>query len=317
MASSLQLLSNLSYQYPLKLITPNPSTLLINRKNVHFVFILNYGGGIVAGDCACLEVNQAKHTRLVLFTQGSTKIFKSPDPFIISSQNIRMKLGQKAFTFYLPEPVQPFSNSSYKQSLIVQVESSIQKSMHQDEFYANVFICDWVSNGRSARNEHWHLRDYTSTIELWNVSDGQRHLLIRDNLSLKNDHGNLRHTEVYNRFNNSGIFGTIIIHGPGLSSLGCFFTDEFKYLRKTEAEIYGPTTSGPINNNYLEEERFRRQRLERLYGVCWTVSFVRNVFVIKFSAKSTEGAKGWLKAMLIAEGTVAREFGERAFMPLS
>ena len=77
-------LRTVSYQYPLKLVAPDPlpppehvSIPTDSPKLVHTVFLLTYGGGIVAGDTIDLEVQLDSNTRLILLTQGSTKIFKT------------------------------------------------------------------------------------------------------------------------------------------------------------------------------------------------------------------------------------------------
>src|ERR1700751_667251 len=66
-----QVLSTLSFQYPLKLISPRlpgqPCTSL---------FMMSYGGGLVGGDKIDLSVNVQSGSKLALLTQGSTKIFK-------------------------------------------------------------------------------------------------------------------------------------------------------------------------------------------------------------------------------------------------
>src|ERR1700726_1300207 len=66
-----QVLSTLSYQYPLKLISPRglgqPCTS---------VFMMSYGGGLVGGDKIDLSVTIQEDCKLALLTQGSTKIFK-------------------------------------------------------------------------------------------------------------------------------------------------------------------------------------------------------------------------------------------------
>src|SRR5579859_799366 len=66
-----QVLSTLSFQYPLKLISPRglgqPCTS---------VFMMSYGGGLVGGDQIDLSVNVQAGCKLALLTQGSTKIFK-------------------------------------------------------------------------------------------------------------------------------------------------------------------------------------------------------------------------------------------------
>src|SRR5271155_276471 len=74
-----QILTSLDYQYPLKLIAPDSHNSPEEPHHaVTLVFLLTYGGGLVGGDQVKLDVELEPDTRLVLVTQGSTKIFKSP-----------------------------------------------------------------------------------------------------------------------------------------------------------------------------------------------------------------------------------------------
>lgn len=63
-------MSSLAFTYPLKLISPpcHPSARCV------LVFMLTYGGELVAGDSVDLHVDVCPGARLGLVTQGSTKI---------------------------------------------------------------------------------------------------------------------------------------------------------------------------------------------------------------------------------------------------
>src|SRR5579859_6026690 len=66
-----QVLSSLSFQYPLKLISPR-----LAGQPCTSVFMMSYGGGLVGGDQIDLSIRVEKGCKLALLTQGSTKIFK-------------------------------------------------------------------------------------------------------------------------------------------------------------------------------------------------------------------------------------------------
>lgn len=57
-------LSELSYSYPLKLLSPR-----LSLPEVAVVYVLTYGGGLVAGDVVDLHVNIKDGRSLVLLTQ--------------------------------------------------------------------------------------------------------------------------------------------------------------------------------------------------------------------------------------------------------
>ena len=78
---STQSLTTFSYQYPLKLISPDSHTITTtNSQTTHpitTIFLLTYGGGLLPTDHINLSITLNSSTRLALLTQGSTKIFKS------------------------------------------------------------------------------------------------------------------------------------------------------------------------------------------------------------------------------------------------
>jgi len=180
LAPDAPVLKTVSYQYPLKLIAPEPLpppdyvSLADTPRLVHTVYLLTYGGGIVAGDSIDLDVHLDKKTRLLLLTQGSTKIFKTEDAQIVSHQRMNVHLKDGAALVYLPDPVQPFAQTAFSQSQIYHLDG-----------HGSLCVCDWVTSGRSARGENWDIFEYKSRNEVWDTeSTGRKRLLLRDNLIL-------------------------------------------------------------------------------------------------------------------------------------
>ncbi len=56
--------SKLSYQYPLKLLSPR-----ISEPGVAIAYVLTYGGGLVSGDNINLNIHVSSGTSLVMLTQ--------------------------------------------------------------------------------------------------------------------------------------------------------------------------------------------------------------------------------------------------------
>ena len=91
LSKAVAVLQTLEYQYPLKLVAPSPLTIATRSSStskeretaddhelsVFTVFMLSYGGGLVAGDAIDLTIRLDPGTRLNLLTQGSTKVFKT------------------------------------------------------------------------------------------------------------------------------------------------------------------------------------------------------------------------------------------------
>jgi urease accessory protein len=300
-------LKTCSYQYPLKLVAPDPLHV-DDGTLVHTVYLLSYGGGLVGGDAVNLSVNLDPTTRLVLLTQGSTKIFISPKPEVITRQVLHVHLQEESALCYLPDPVQPFAQSAFEQSQIYTLSS-----LHS----ANLCVCDWVCRGRSARGENWNFWRYTSKNEIWlsppPSSAGERpkkRLLLRDNLLLEDGTAT---GSFANRMDSKGAYGTLILHGPMFSALGKFFMGEFEAMPRIGARNWDDETEAVDAKASARKSRETQEKKDELL---WTAAQVRGFVLIKFGAREVEGVKKWLAGMLRAEGSVERLFGERALMCL-
>ncbi|TKA76706.1 hypothetical protein B0A55_03933 [Friedmanniomyces simplex] len=218
-------LKTTSYQYPLKLISPAP----VRTENepyhlVHTVYLLTYGGGLVAGDTIDLTVILEPTTRLILLTQGSTKLFKSPGPHVLSKQCTTMNVAPDSALCYLPDPVQPFEHSCFEQSQTY----NITMPSADRQRTGSLCVLDWVCNGRQANGENWSFYRYGSRNEIYlTLPEGKRKLLLRDNVLLDQSDA---HGSIVSRMHDLAVFGTLILFGPLFHSLGQLFMAEFKAL---------------------------------------------------------------------------------------
>ncbi|KAI4933019.1 hypothetical protein J4E85_003422 [Alternaria conjuncta] len=308
-------LRTVSYQYPLKLVAPDPlappnygrgaedATAAVTPCLIHTVFLLTYGGGIVAGDSIDLEVRLDSDTRLILLTQGSTKIFKTPTPELVSRQHMNIHLKNNSALVYLPDPVQPFANTAFSQSQIY----------HLEKEQGNLCVCDWVTSGRSARGENWDIYGYKSRNEVWTVDDaGKRRLLLRDNLIL-DKHGKTG-LQLSSRMDSYSVFGTLIVRGPIFSSLSKFFLDEFEALPRIGGRNWGDAVQPELQAH--EQRRYERQQREKADGLIWSAANVRGFVLVKFASREVEGSRNWLRDMIKEEGSLLNAFGERAILCL-
>ena len=82
---STPVLRTISYQYPLKLVAPDPLPPPTTAETtaddpssppplIHTIFLLSYGGGLVAGDAIHLKVSLASRTRLILLASCNEQI---------------------------------------------------------------------------------------------------------------------------------------------------------------------------------------------------------------------------------------------------
>ena len=307
-------LKTVSYQYPLKVVAPAPVyTEADDSRLVHTVYLLTYGGGLVAGDCIDLSVTIEATTRLVLLTQGSTKLFKAPSRGVVSKQRMNVQLEPHSALCYLPDPVQPFQRSCFEQRQIY----NITLPNHDAASTGTGSLCalDWVCNGRPANGENWSFHHYASRNEVHlQTPGGGRKLLLRDNILL-DDCGS--EATLAARMAGQATFGTLILYGPLFATLGHFFVDEFKQLPRIGGRKWDSgSESGDEAVDSLTIWRTARQRRDATDGLLWSAASVRGCVVVKFGARAVEDGKRWLRSMLSREGSVVRECGERALLCL-
>ncbi|CAI7626236.1 unnamed protein product [Penicillium palitans] len=267
-------ISTLSCTYPLKLVSP-PSR---PTDRAVLVFMMSYGGGLVAGDRVDLDVRVRPKSRLALLTQGSTKVYKTPSKSICSHQNLTVRVDEGAALLLLPDPVQPFKDSS-------------------------VLVLDWVSEGRTAIGEAWDFFGWKGRNEIWSLPKPDKgttkKLLIRDSLVL--DETSSTERSYKNEMDGLGAFGTLIIRGPMFRALGDFFLAEFSHLPRIRAngKLHEPVDLHPGESVKT-----------------WTAASVRGSVIVKFGARDVDAAKRWLRDMLLRDGTVEKEFGARSLLCL-
>jgi urease accessory protein len=283
----------LAFSYPLKLISPSPVAL--PSGTVLTLFLLTYGGGLVAGDLICLDIKLDAATRLLLLTQGSTKIFKTPDPSVVSRQDMNVSIAAGAALCYIPDPIQPFKDSAFAQSQIYHLAGG-----------ASLCVCDWVCCGRPARGENWDFWTYASRNEVW-TAKGEK-LLLRDNVMI-----DASATSAREAFDNHGAFGTLILRGPAVERLGAFFLSEFELMPRIGEKKWDDEAKQPDAAETRRAERLQRERDD---GVLWTAVRTRGFVVVKFGSREVEGAKRWLRSLIRQDGSIEQAFGEGALLCL-
>lgn len=286
-------LAKMSFQYPLKLISPSPTGW---QKSI-LVFLLTYGGGLVGGDQVHLKIVVQPRAKLSIVTQGHTKIFKSPSRDVITRQTLSVLVDAGSALCLLPDPVQPFADSVYEQSQVFTLAKG-----------ATIFALDWVSQGRLARGENWDIWGWRGRNEVW--SNGR--LLLRDNVILDSDE------ELRRKMHGLGLFGTLILKGPQAEKLAAFFLAEFAALPRIGSRDWrseeDKDRDGKVILTSTEAWRDARLRHEKHDAVLWSAAQVRGCTVVKFGSRTVEGGRHWIGNMLHHEGSVEDIFGEDATM---
>ena len=307
---SLSVLSKITFQYPLKLISPSPSA---NQPSV-LVFLLTYGGGLVGGDKVQLNIDILPSAKLSIATQGHTKIFKSPERGVVTRQHVNVSLRPGAAACLLPDPVQPFAESVYDQVQVFTLAPD-----------ASLCLLDWVSAGRTARGEDWDLWGWSGRNEIWAEGDGEdgkvggrKRLLLRDKVVLEGDREGLKEKALKKRMNGLGVFGTLVLKGPLAEGLADFFIDEFTSLPRIGAQDFRSQKKREKDSGMVLTPRqiWRQARLkkEKEDGLLWSAARVRGCTVVKFGAQSVEGGRTWIGSMIKEEKSIEQHFGEPAIM---
>ena len=339
---SKQVLTTFEYQYPLKLISPDPHNVKVKLPDqtagdaapttvpITTIFLLTYGGGLLASDSIDLTISLQPRTRLALLTQGSTKIFKAQSPtssdiskpaFVTTqalskptSQTLNVRISSHSALCYLPDPNQPYADSIYEQ----------RQTFYVDPFgSSSLLFLDWVCEGRSARGEHLTLTSWRGRNEVREFDETSKgRLLIRDAMLLFGD-------ELAAKTDGKGILGTLVIYGPVFDALGKFFMKEFKALPRIGAKNWTPGPRTPTivekaDGGYFETTnhipapviKAKTAPIEQADGLIWTAAQVRGFVLVKFGARDVDGARRWLGSMLNKEGSVEREFGHQALLCL-
>ncbi|ORY71813.1 UreD urease accessory protein [Pseudomassariella vexata] len=297
-------LESVSYQYPLKLISPSVKA---DNKSV-LVFLLSYGGGLVGGDQINLSIDMRSDSRLSIVTQGHTKIFKPLKPDTVTSQTLQVDINDGAALCLLPDPVQPFEGSIYEQTQIFKLNSS-----------ASLYLLDWVTHGRAARGENWDLVRWTGRNEIWlsGQSSGVKdRLLVRDTVILDGSPKAARSKHLRDTMHGHAVFGTLLLRGPLTNSLGNFFLSEFAALPRLGARDFRTAKEKEEAAEHSPLERWRALRLkkETQDQVLWSAANVRGCVVVKFGAATVEAGRNWIGSMLLYEGSVCDDFGDDALM---
>ncbi|KAA1468264.1 UreD-domain-containing protein [Dentipellis sp. KUC8613] len=262
----------LSYTYPLKLLSPR-----LEQPGVAVTYMLTYGGGLVGGDRIVLSVDVGDETRLVLLSQGSTKVFKTRPgdrasvlsrhflPENIQSktrtttQRLTVQVASESALFLLPDPVTCFRAASYHQVQTFHLATN-----------ASAVLLDWVTSGRRSLGEEWVFSRYHSVNEVF--VGGER--IARDVLLLEDEESDVKpfsKRTLQDRLAPYSCYANLILYGPQIKDI--ILDLDMRYQAISLYRTSEPSTTlwsmSPIGGN---EGR-----------------------MIRVAGKETEDVKGWLR----------------------
>ncbi|WFC97987.1 hypothetical protein MYAM1_000708 [Malassezia yamatoensis] len=262
--------SQLEGQFPLRLLTPHAScanaTLNAAKygiapvKGVGVLYVVNYGGGLVSGDHIDLDYDVGSFTRLLLLTQGSTKVYCERRPGdsratlpaaessqAKSSQYFRYIVRPEATLVILTSPITCFARSRYDQTQLVDLRCAKTSSL---------VLVDWFTSGRLFVDgpkdqadqdripEFWHFYLYRSRNEV--RLDGQ--VIARDCLELAQDLPEQLSrgtpTELSIRCAPYNCYATVILCGPEVEPLCDALQREFNEIQQSQPLMRNKSSSG-------------------------------------------------------------------------
>ncbi|KAH7885895.1 UreD urease accessory protein-domain-containing protein [Phlebopus sp. FC_14] len=280
--------SELSSTYPLKLLSPR----LVDAR-VAIVYVLNYGGGLVGGDHIKLEANIKADSKLLLLSQGSTKVFKTRPgerasarlrwpvqrDASVTTQIMNFTVAPNGAVFLLPDPVTCFRSASYSQ----------KQRFHLADG-ASMVLLDWITSGRKSLGEEWAFARYHSVNEVF--LDGRR--VARDAVLLEDPSS---HTEaavcrpLADRLKPYSCYAMLILLGP-----------------LTQA------VAAQLNGQYRSISVFKTAAPARMTWA-WSAVDEGRAHVVRVAGIETEDVKGWLRESLRGfEDIIGTDAYRKAFL---
>ncbi len=170
----------------------SPLRLLRTRgEDAVWIFATTFGGGLVDGDRIALDVDVEPGARVLLTTQASTKVYRSPR----GTENVlRARVGEGAMFASIPDATVCFEGAEYAQSIDVSLAAG-----------ASAAIVDVLHAGRVSRGERWAMARYRSSLSVGSS--------LRDATLLDPAHGSIAA-----RLGRFDVLGTVILVGPLLVS---------------------------------------------------------------------------------------------------
>jgi urease accessory protein len=123
------------------------------RSDMAFLFLQQFGDGLVQGDRYRIDVDCGPHSTTHITTQAATNVFRALQSF--ATQLVNLRVADGAFLEYLPDPVVPFRGSRMFQRTRVTVHPE-----------ATVILGETLLPGRVAHDEAHAYDIYWSETEV-------------------------------------------------------------------------------------------------------------------------------------------------------
>ena len=211
----------------------SPLRILVPRSRGPSVWacLSSLGGGLVAGDETSLTITLGAGTRCCVTTQASTKVYRNP---LVRpcSHRLSAQIGCGSCLVMIPDPVQAFKGSRYRQDQEFKLASD-----------GGLVLVDWLCAGRAARGERWAFSRFQSRNEIF--LDSSR--VVLDSLVLDPAQGLLQDTYRLGRFN---CLALVLVIGKALETPTQRLLEDFA-ARPMERQAALVSSASPIRQGAL------------------------------------------------------------------
>jgi urease accessory protein len=121
------------------------------QDDLALVFLTSTAGGIVQGDRLQTHIRVGAGARVLVTTQGATRVYRCPDR--PSQQCLSVDVAAGGWLEFLPDPAIPFAGADFCQTVRLTVAED-----------ATLVYADILTAGRAARGERFAYRRYRSEL---------------------------------------------------------------------------------------------------------------------------------------------------------
>jgi len=226
---------------------------------------------MVRGDRQDLAVTVGEGARLGLVTQGATRIYRQAGRLPQSSDNnnssssscrsnLRAKVGRGGVLVVAPDPLVPFSRSSF-----------VQRQRFDLDADASLLLVDWFGAGRVNSGERWDFDLLSSRCDLFRRSggdgDGDESVpFLIDSLSMDNRSRQQERADDMDPFCFAAssdatfdAFASVILHGPAMEEVSARFEQLSRSLASEHARIRD------VGRHHLDETAARQLKQHDLH----------------------------------------------------
>lgn len=192
-------ISDCKFTSPLKIAKP------FYRDGFTEIMMMTASAGMLEGDFYDIGIDVGGNASLKFTGQSYTKLFKSDKTGSAQRVNINVERGGQLL--YFPRPVIPFAESVHRAETEIHLDSGSKFAM-----------CDIVSCGRTAMNENFLFKSYSSRTSVF--IDGK--LVFLDNMRLVPAEINLSGIGFFEKYSHMGMmyaYGYSSVNFPKISGV--------------------------------------------------------------------------------------------------